>query len=107
MSKLKQLKEGDNVYRITKAGLILQISTIIGTTENLAMSKDYEFVKEYASKTVKCLNFGTTKLTRFSIETQKLKIQWQKQMMVSQIMMLLDSKIELRVLEDIYKLLKK
>lgn len=99
------LKKGDKIYKITKAGLILQIVTILGTTEDLAMSQKHSFVKEYESKVIKCVDSKATNIY-FNIETEKLKKRWHKQMVFMEIMLLLDANLELSVLEDILKLLK-
>lgn len=106
MSKLKNLKEGNKVYQSTRGGLILSIFTIIGTTEELAMSKDFSFVKKYSHEKIRCLDFGKGLYHHFSIETEALKNQWRKQVLVKDIMLLVGTDLELRVLENILKILK-
>jgi len=106
MKQPKQLKTGDKVYRITKGGLITQISEILGTEGDLAMSGDYNFAKGYTHEKIRCVDLGKDLYHNFSIETKELKEKWFKQILIGEIIHQLDPNLRVWVLERILKLTK-
>ena len=104
---MSHLKPESRIYKLTPTGLVTEIIEIIRVDKNFGYSKKRKFHRYYGSGNVKEVgNEEETGCTSYKIESVGLKEQWQKQIVVSQIMQGLDTDLELRVLENILELIK-